>query len=108
MARYENERYENRTVLIDGHQFVNCHFETCTIEYRATAQPQMNGCHFAGCRWSFQGAAANTIRFLTALYANNDPVLQGMVNQTLDNIKRNHEQALSEDEMRPVAMPTRP
>jgi hypothetical protein len=104
MARFDNEVFENRTVLIDGNEYVGCEFTTCTIEFRATARPQLINCHFAGCRWSFNGPAADTIRFLTALYSNGDPVLQAVVDQTLANVRTGVLPDLRPTEKRPPAL----
>ena len=101
MARFENETFENKTVVIDGNSYQNCTFNSCTIEFRGVELPSLGGCHFAGCRWSFDGPAANTIRFLTALYGNGDAMLQSVVQQTLDNIKLNALPGLDVVEQRP-------
>src|SRR6476469_8084006 len=34
MARFENETFENRTVVIDGNWYEGCTFNSCTIEFR--------------------------------------------------------------------------
>ncbi len=104
MARYENQTFTDRTVLIDGHQFVGCRFERCTIEFRATALPQLINCHFENCRWAFMGHAADTVRFMMALYNNGDPVLQNVVEQSLNNIRKNYDAPLREEEVRPMAL----
>ena len=101
MARFVNQTFDNKTVLIDGNRYEGCTFNSCTIEFRAVELPTLGNCHFAGCRWSFDGPAANTIRFLTALYGNGDPTLQSVVQQTLDNIRLNALPDLAPDERRP-------
>lgn len=103
MARFEKQTFDNKTVVIDGNVYANCTFNSCTIEFRGVDLPTLSNCHFAGCRWSFDGPAANTIRFMTALYGNGDAVLQNVVQQTLDNIKINALPALDATEQRPKA-----
>jgi len=103
MARFVNQTFDNKTVVIDGNRYEGCTFNSCTIEFRAVELPMLGNCHFADCRWSFDGPAANTIRLLTALYSNGDPILQGVVQQTLDNIRMNALPDLSEEERRPKA-----
>lgn len=103
VARYEQQTFRNATIVIDGHQFIGCRFESCTMEYQAVAPPTLLGCHFEACRWSFTNHAGQTIQFLMALYANGDPMLQGVVEQTLTNIRNNDAAPLQEHEVRPLA-----
>ena len=104
MARYENEQFANALVRIDGNQFVNCHFDTCTIEYRGEQQLELSGCHFMGCRWFFNGPAGETLRFLGALYADGDAGLKKMVEETLANVTSNVAPELQATEQRPKAV----
>jgi hypothetical protein len=104
MARYDNETFTGVQVRIDGHQFTNCRFENCTIEYRGEHTLKLTGCHFELCRWFFNGPAGETLRFLGALHADGDPGLQKMVLETLANITSNVTPELQKTEFRPKAV----
>jgi hypothetical protein len=104
MARYENETFSGVQVRIDGHQFINCRFERCTIEYRGEHVLELVGCHFEQCRWFFNGAAGETLRFLGALHADGDPGLKKMVQETLENVTKNVAPPLQKTERRPKAV----
>lgn len=104
MARYENETFLNAQIRIDGNQFFNCRFDQCTIEYRGEQLLQLQGCHFVGCRWFFNGPAGETLRFLGALYADGDAGLKKMVEETLANITTNVVPELQPKERRTKAV----
>lgn len=104
MARYEQETFTNVQVRIDGNQFINCRFESCTIEYRGEHQLVLSGCHFVGCRWFFNGPAGETLQFLGALYADGDAGLKKMVEETLQNVTKNVAPPLQSTEVRPKAV----
>lgn len=104
MASYEDQTFTNAQVRIDGNQFLRCRFENCTIEYRGERLLQLNDCHFAGCRWFFNGPAGETLRFLGALYADGDAGLKKMVEETLANVTTNVVPELQTTERRPKAV----
>ena len=67
--RYENLTLSNRTVLLDGDQFVKVVFDKCRIQYAGGVLPVLQETRFQGCTWNFVGAADLTIAFLRILYA---------------------------------------
>ena len=67
--RYENITLTNRTILLDGDQFVRCVFEKCVIQYAGGVLPVLQNVKFHACSWNFVGAAELTIKFLRILYA---------------------------------------
>ncbi len=101
MARYERRTFSSVQVRIDGNEFIECRFENCTIEYRGEHLLLLQGCHFQGCRWFFNGPAGETLRFLGALHADGDPGLKKMVEETLANVTTNNVPELQNTERRP-------
>jgi hypothetical protein len=68
MAIHSATRFVNTTVYTDDEQFFNCTFDRCAIVYSARAGVTMDHCSFKDCSFAFEGAAGNTISFMTALY----------------------------------------
>ncbi len=58
-------------VELDGNEFENCDFDGALLIYRGGPPPSLSGCGFRDFRFNFDGAAANTVRFLQAMAAPN-------------------------------------
>lgn len=83
--KYENQTFENQTMIIDNHQFYNCVFNDCTLIYGGGQPPAIQGCHLNRCQIQFGGAAEQTVRFLTAMYHGG---FKDYVEGSLDNIRK--------------------
>jgi hypothetical protein len=68
--RYENEVFENREVVLDGNEFVNCTFRRAVLVLEGTGSISFNGGSLdaATCRWEARGAAETTINVLRGLF----------------------------------------
>jgi hypothetical protein len=89
MALYQDRTFTNETVVLDGNDYRNCTFTDCVIVFRATAVVSMNGVTTNNCRWTFEGAAELTVKFMTALYQGG---FSEMIDMTIDNIRRGSHQ----------------
>jgi uncharacterized protein YjbI with pentapeptide repeats len=64
----QNKTIKNVFIALDGKTFVKCHFENCNLNYSGLMQVSLKDCTFSKCKWSFSGAARNTIGFMTGMY----------------------------------------
>lgn len=85
---HEKKVYTDETVTIDNNEYIMCEFNDCEIVYGATGHVGLQSCAFNKVKWSFTGAASNTIAFLTALYQGAGAGGQQLVEQTFDNIRK--------------------
>ena len=69
MAEFSNETFQESEHTLDGNSYADCVFEGCTLIYRAYDGVTLKDCTFNSCKWTFEGAASNTMRFLSGLYA---------------------------------------
>ncbi len=82
----EHDRlFERCEVQLDGNQYVDCTFRTCSLVYRGGEMPVLVRCHLYGCRLRFTDAAARTVDFATELYHGG---CQELVEATFDSIRR--------------------
>lgn len=63
------EDFINTTVVLDGKEFRNCNFKNVILIYRATGGVGLAHCKFFDVRWTFEGAAADTVSFLQAIHS---------------------------------------
>jgi hypothetical protein len=67
MIKNFGNTYVSVKVELDGNSFEGCKFEDCILEFGATAPVSLVGNRIINCRWSFVGAAGDTIAFLRAI-----------------------------------------
>jgi len=67
METTRNQRFDNRRVPIDGIRFEDCTFTRTKLIYRGEAPVEFSGCTFDSCTWVFEGAANETLQFLSTL-----------------------------------------
>lgn len=68
MNAYEGRAFAHERIDLDGGAFRNCRFTACEMVYSGGAAPEITGCHFDDCNWSFAGSAALTLGFLSAMH----------------------------------------
>jgi len=74
--------YNHETVQLDGEAFDGCEFRACRLVYSGGEPPVFEGCKFADCEWKLEGAAANTLVHLRAMWkAGGKAVVQGMIKE---------------------------
>ena len=83
---FRGRTFQNEDVTLDGNSFENCTFRNCRVIFRGSAATNLVGNQFGeGVNWVFDGPAALTIAFLSALYRGG---AKELVEQTLENIRR--------------------
>jgi hypothetical protein len=69
MNRVTDKEFKNAEVLLDGHHYERCRFDSCTFVYAATRRFVLANNHIVGdTRFEFTGAAADTLATLKAIY----------------------------------------
>lgn len=68
MTVNEGRSFDNARIDLDGAAFRNCRFTGCEMVYSGGPPPEITGCHFDDCAWSFGGSAALTLGFLSAMH----------------------------------------
>lgn len=83
--RYENQRFADERIILDGNEYIRCKFLRCHLTFSATTHPVMQYCHFDECQIGLSGAAALTFDFLSDMYRIEG--FRGSVEATLQNIR---------------------
>ena len=82
MIQHKGTRFSRTRVNIDSQRFEDCVFDNCAIVFSATGPYQLGGCTFNNCSFAFEGSAAATVQFMTALYK----IAPRMIDRTFDKI----------------------
>ncbi len=78
MATYEKTPFIDRSIVIDGNEYLGCEFERCEIIFTGASLPKLVGNKFNNCRYTFDGPASRTIQFMSALYSGGaQPLIEG-------------------------------
>lgn len=86
--RYENRKFENQVVQLDGNQYIRCTFQGCTLQYGGSEIPTLKDNEFNRCKWEFTDAAERTIKFMIGLYRGAGEGGRELIEQTFKNIRR--------------------
>ena len=86
MADFENEKFTNEAISLDGNKYDSCTFTDCELLIGASAPFRLINNDFIGCRWAFTGSAALTMNTLADLYQMG-PKMQKLVEQAFENIR---------------------
>ena len=63
-----DREFANQRVVMDGEEFVRCRFTNCTFVYSGGPPPKFDGCVIDNPKFTFEGAAQNTLGVLAGLY----------------------------------------
>jgi len=88
MDTFENHKFENTEVRLDGNRYINCIFKRCLLIYGGMEVVTLEGCGFHECKWSFVDAAARTINFMAGLYHGAGEGGRNLVEDTFTNIRK--------------------
>ncbi|MGI8743647.1 MAG: hypothetical protein ACR2NN_13955 [Bryobacteraceae bacterium] len=83
---HENAVFEDRVVQLDGNAFVKCLFRRCVMKFSGVAPVQLTHCTFDACEFAFDGPAALTVGFMSALY-NVGEFGKDLIERTFNNIR---------------------
>jgi hypothetical protein len=65
----QSNSYNHQTVALDGRAFTGCEFTACRLVYSGGEPPRFVDCRFDACEWKFEGAAADTLSHLKAMWS---------------------------------------
>ena len=68
MTAFQNQRFADQTVELNGHNFNSCTFERCHLRYCGDGDPSFVGCTFIDVKWVWEGAALAALRWLSAMH----------------------------------------
>jgi hypothetical protein len=83
MIQNKNSYFSRTRVNIDNQRFEDCTFDNCAIVFSAMGPYQLSVCTFDECSFAFDGPAATTVQFMTALYR----IAPQMIEATFDKIR---------------------
>jgi hypothetical protein len=86
--KFNGKTFENENIHMDFNDFVDCKFIDCSLVYHGCGPISLQGCTFTKVRWTFSGAAANTINFMAGLYTGAGEGGRALVEGTFDNIRK--------------------
>ena len=82
MKVVKNRAFHLKTVRLDDHHFDNCRFELCVFVYAGTAGFTLtNSLIDEDCELRLDGAAAETMKAMQALYSNSEWGQQMILNE---------------------------
>jgi len=80
-------------ILLDGQVYVGSSFIRCQFIYEGADPPAFYRCTFTECEWNFEGAASNTLTYLSMLEETLSPRSRNFISQLFTNLRdvRNRE-----------------
>jgi hypothetical protein len=66
--RFEANTFLDQPITLDDNEFIRCTFIRCEIIYKGLLPVTLENNRFDACNWRFEGSAALTVDFMTALY----------------------------------------
>ena len=65
---YQFCEFTGERVTLDGNSFEGCGFTNCELVYSGGALPRLSNCRLNNSRFTFVGAASNTINLMAAMH----------------------------------------
>jgi hypothetical protein len=87
MNKNIKNKYRKATIKLDNHEFVECFFEECKLEYAGKGPVSIVDCTFINVQWVFVDAAQETLQFLQGLYHGMGEGGRTLVETTFNNIR---------------------
>ena len=84
--KFEKQPFSRQQVLLDGNEFIGCHFDHCRIETAGILPCTLDGCSFTTCSWGFIGPASNTVNFMAGIYQQGGEA-KSLIEKTFDDIR---------------------
>jgi len=86
---YRDQTIEKQDVLLDGNTFTGCTFRNCRMIFKGMHPVMLGANHFTeNVKWQFDGPAALTVQFMTALYHGAGEGGRNIIEKTFENIRR--------------------
>ena len=87
--RFDNTSFFHKTIVVDDNQYYGCSFTKCRIVCRGQGAVDLVDCFFKEPYWGVEDAAANTLKYLMALYHGAGEAGVKLVEATFQNIRKN-------------------
>jgi hypothetical protein len=88
-VEYRDQDFEGKVVMLDGNTFTGCTFRNCKIVFGASASVMIGPNHFKeNVDWTFVGAAAATLEFLSQFYNSTSEGGRELIERTFEQIRR--------------------
>ena len=84
MARHVKQSFIDRSLVVDGNEYIECSFLRCELIFAGGTIPTLDGNDFDSCLWKFDGPAARAVLFMGALYSGG---WQALIDATFDGIR---------------------
>ena len=85
---FRDQDFTGQEITLDGNTFTGCTFRNCRVVFRATAPCTLTANSFKeNINWTFDGPAALTVQFMTALYHGMGKGGRELIEQTFKNIQ---------------------
>jgi hypothetical protein len=82
---FKQEKFEDKTILVDGKTFIDCDFKNCTMQYGGGSGTVFDANRFDGYRWQFVGPALMTLGFMRSLYHGG---FSTVIDEIVDSIRK--------------------
>jgi hypothetical protein len=80
MEEHRNATFHSETIHIAGNVYESCTFVNCVLIYDASDAHIFESNHLERCRLEFEGAAAETLRFVQAMTDRSDEMADLIIN----------------------------
>lgn len=80
------QTFSDQRIELDGRLFVRCTFVRCILVYSGGDGGGISGCTINNCVWKLEGAAANTVGFMAAMYHSGESG-KDLIEGTIKNIR---------------------
>ncbi|HKC47855.1 MAG TPA: hypothetical protein VKB45_12565 [Gemmatimonadales bacterium] len=81
-----DQTFTDQRIELDGKLFVRCTFVRCILVYSGGDGGGISGCTINNCVWKLEGAAANTVGFMAAMYHSGESG-RDLIEGTIKNIR---------------------
>ena len=84
---YENSTFEGVVVVLDGNEYRSCILRKCKVVFRGTTTCSLSDTSFEGCEFGFDGPAALTINYMSAMYQGLGEFGKRLIEGTFNDIR---------------------
>ena len=78
--------FKGNAITLDGNEYFGCKFDGCQLIFCGTQGVTLENCNFGTNAWVFDGPAARTLAFMTAMHSGG---AQSLIEATFENIRGN-------------------
>lgn len=88
MAVYQKNKLTDQDIILCNNEYRDCEITRCRFIYDASGPVVMSGCNLIDCSWFFDGAARDTLSFISAIYnTNGDDNTKRSIDELFDDVK---------------------